>query len=174
MRAAGGGRGCRVAPHRPLPPAPAAAKKANSLRTWKEVNAACVKAGEFKLAQVCGLNIIVSPDHLEELIHYYEEAGHWEELVKLLEQGVGLENAHAGIFTELGVMYSRYRPESLMAHIKVFHARMNASKILRACEAGRHWEESTFRHIATEDFDQAIKASGGALRPPARCALTRA
>ena len=29
----------------------AAAKKANSLRTWKEVNAACVKAGEFKLAQ---------------------------------------------------------------------------------------------------------------------------
>lgn len=29
-----------------------AAKKANSLRTWKEVNLACIDAGEFRLAQV--------------------------------------------------------------------------------------------------------------------------
>jgi len=134
-----------------------AAKKANSIRTWKEVNSACVRAGEFRLAQQCGLNIIVSPDHLEELISYYESAGHWEELIKLLEQGVGLETAHAGIFTELGVMYSRYRPEKLMEHVKVFWSRMNTSKMLRACEAGRHWTEAVFLHIATNDADQAIR-----------------
>lgn len=79
-----------------------AAKKANSIKCWKEVSAACIRAGEFRLAQVAGLSIIVSPDHLEELISFYETAGHWEELIKLLEQGVGLENAHAGVFTELG------------------------------------------------------------------------
>jgi clathrin heavy chain len=134
-----------------------AAKKANSVRTWKEVNAACIKAGEFRLAQQCGLNIIVSPDHLEELISSYEQAGHWEELIKLLEQGVGLEAAHAGIFTELGVMYSRYRPEKLAEHIKVFWSRMNTSKMLRACEAGRHWNEAVFLYVATEDFDQAVR-----------------
>jgi len=81
-----------------------AARKANSIKCWKEVSAACIRAGEFKLAQVAGLSIIVSPDHLEELISFYEQAGHWEELIKLLEQGVSLDNAHAGVFTELGAL----------------------------------------------------------------------
>jgi len=135
-----------------------AAKKANSIRTWKEVNAACVRVGEFQLARVAGLNIIVSPDHLEELMVAYESAGHWDELIKLLEQGVGLETAHAGIFTDLGVMYSRHRPERLMEHIKVFWSRMNHSKMLRACENGRHWPEAVFLHMATNDYDQAVRA----------------
>jgi clathrin heavy chain len=36
-----------------------AARKANSAKTWKEVCFACVDAEEFRLAQICGLNIIV-------------------------------------------------------------------------------------------------------------------
>lgn len=36
-----------------------AARKANSTRTWKEVCFACVEEKEFRLAQLCGLNIIV-------------------------------------------------------------------------------------------------------------------
>ena len=134
-----------------------AAKKANSVRTWKEVNAACVKAGEFKLAQAAGLHIIVSPDHMEDLITSYESAGHWEELIRLLEQGIVLEGAHQGIFTELGVMYSRYRPDALMSHIRANVSRINTSKMLRACEAGRHWPEAVFILTETEDFDGAVK-----------------
>merc|ERR1711871_677020 len=80
-----------------------AAKRANSVRTWKEVNAACVTAGEFQLAEQCGLHIIVSPDHLEELIMAYERVGHSDHLISLLESGLGQENAHQGIFTELGI-----------------------------------------------------------------------
>lgn len=34
------------------------------LRVWKQVNAACVDKKEFRLAQICGLNLIV---HAEEL-----------------------------------------------------------------------------------------------------------
>ena len=45
-----------------------AARKANSTRTWKEVNASCVEHKEFRLAQICALHIIVNPDELEELI----------------------------------------------------------------------------------------------------------
>jgi hypothetical protein len=78
-----------------------------------------VAAGEFRLAQQCGLHIIVSPDHLEELIGNYEKWGHFEELISLLEQGLGLEQAHQGIFTELGILYAKYRPEKLMEHVKV-------------------------------------------------------
>jgi len=29
-------------------------------RVWKQVNAACVDKKEFRLAQICGLNLIVS------------------------------------------------------------------------------------------------------------------
>ena len=36
-----------------------AARKANSAKTWKKVWFACVDAEEFRLAQICGLNIIV-------------------------------------------------------------------------------------------------------------------
>jgi clathrin heavy chain len=36
-----------------------AARKANSSKTWKEVCFACVDSEEFRLAQICGLNIII-------------------------------------------------------------------------------------------------------------------
>lgn len=44
-----------------------AARKANSPTTWKEVCFACVEVSEFKLAQLCGLNIITSADDLNEV-----------------------------------------------------------------------------------------------------------
>ena len=73
-----------------------AATKANSITTWKEVNLACLRAEEFRLANICGLHIIVHPDHLEELIMHYEKAGRSAELMQLMEQGLGLDNAHSG------------------------------------------------------------------------------
>lgn len=134
-----------------------AARKANSVRTWKEVNAACVAAAEFKLAQICGLHIIVSPDHLEELIYHYERHGHWEQLIGLLEQGMGLEQAHPGIFTELGVLYSKYQAEKLMEHCRVYWQRCHVPKLLRACEEGRHWREATFLFVESGDADEAAR-----------------
>mmetsp|Transcript_21715 Transcript_21715/g.40605 ORF Transcript_21715/g.40605 Transcript_21715/m.40605 type:complete len:1699 (-) Transcript_21715:62-5158(-) len=133
-----------------------AARKANSIRTWKEVNAACVQKGEFKLAGICGLHIIVSPDHLEDLIKEYERRGHTEELIGLMEQGLVLDGAHAGVFTELGILYSKYRPESLMEYEKTYSARMNIPKMLRACERARLWEEGCYLMIENQEFDAAV------------------
>lgn len=48
------------------------ARKANSTRTWKEVCFACVDNTEFRLAQMCGLHIVVHADELEDLINYYQ------------------------------------------------------------------------------------------------------
>jgi clathrin heavy chain len=104
-----------------------AAQKANSVSTWKEVNIACVKAKEFRLAAMCGLHIIVHPDHLEELILHYERAGHPDELINLMETGLGAEGAHAGVYTELGILYSKYKPEKLMEHIKIMQNSLSAS-----------------------------------------------
>lgn len=67
---------------------------------------ACVEEEEFRLAQLCGLNIIVNADDLEEVSEFYQRRGHFEELIALMESGIGLERAHMGIFTELGMHIS--------------------------------------------------------------------
>ena len=52
-----------------------AARKANSPRIWKEVCFACVDGSEFRLAQLCGLHIIIAADELEEVSQYYQRGG---------------------------------------------------------------------------------------------------
>ncbi|KAL2558245.1 Clathrin heavy chain 1 [Forsythia ovata] len=132
-----------------------AARKANSSKTWKEVCFACVDAEEFRLAQICGLNIIVQVDDLEEVSEYYQNRGYFNELISLMESGLGLERAHMGIFTELGVLYARYRYEKLMEHIKLFSTRLNIPKLIRACDEQQHWKELTYLYIQYDEFDNA-------------------
>lgn len=50
---------------------------------------ACVNNEEFRLAQMCGLHIVVHADELEELINYYQDRGFFEELIALLEAALG-------------------------------------------------------------------------------------
>ncbi|KAF4363466.1 hypothetical protein F8388_016594 [Cannabis sativa] len=132
-----------------------AARKANSAKTWKEVCFACVDAEEFRLAQICGLNIIIQVDDLEEVSEFYQNRGCFNELISLMESGLGLERAHMGIFTELGVLYARYRPEKLMEHIKLFSTRLNIPKLIRACDEQQHWKELTYLYIQYDEFDNA-------------------
>lgn len=132
-----------------------AARKANSTKVWKEVNLACVDAKEFRLAQICGLNIIIHGDELEELIRNYEERGYFEELVTLLEAGLGLERAHVGMFTELAILYSRYKEEKLMEHLKLFYQRINIPKVIRACQSNQQWTELTFLYVHYDEHDNA-------------------
>ena len=51
---------------------------------------------EFRLAQMCGLHIVVHADELEELINYYQDRGYFEELIQLLEAALGQSTAAAG------------------------------------------------------------------------------
>jgi len=62
-----------------------AAKKADIPKVWKEVCFACVRAREFRTANLCGLKIIIHPDHLEDLIKHYVRFGESNELISLLE-----------------------------------------------------------------------------------------
>eukprot|EP01097_Dermamoeba_algensis_P005601 TRINITY_DN3557_c0_g1_i3.p1 TRINITY_DN3557_c0_g1~~TRINITY_DN3557_c0_g1_i3.p1 ORF type:complete len:1258 (-),score=303.09 TRINITY_DN3557_c0_g1_i3:145-3672(-) len=137
-------------------PAVEAARKANNTRTWKEINVACIDAKEFRLAQICGLNIIIHGDELEELIRNYEARGYFTELISLLESGLGLERAHVGMFTELAILYSKYKPQKLMEHLKLYHSRLNIPKVIRACERNQQWIELTFLQIHYDEFDNAI------------------
>uniref|UniRef100_M4ELN0 Clathrin heavy chain n=1 Tax=Brassica campestris TaxID=3711 RepID=M4ELN0_BRACM len=132
-----------------------AARKASNAKTWKEVCFACVDAEEFRLAQICGLNIIIQVDDLEEVSEFYQNKGFFNELISLMESGLGLERAHMGIFTELGVLYARYRYEKLIEHIKLFSTRLNIPKLIRACDEQQHWQELTYLYIQYAEFDNA-------------------
>lgn len=60
--------------------------------------------------------------------------GYFEELIGLLEAALGLERAHMGMFTELAILYSKYKPARMREHLELFWSRVNIPKVLRAAE----------------------------------------
>ncbi|XP_022902707.1 clathrin heavy chain [Onthophagus taurus] len=134
------------------------ARKANSTRTWKEVCFACVDAEEFRLAQMCGMHIVVHADELQDLINYYQDRGYFEELILLLEAALGLERAHMGMFTELAILYSKYKPGKMREHLELFWSRVNIPKVLRAAEQAHLWAELVFLYDKYEEYDNAVLA----------------
>lgn len=134
-----------------------AATKANNVSTWKAVCFACLRAEEFRLAATCGLEVIKYPDHIDEVVTYYSDLGYFTHVVSLFEQGLGLEDAHVGIFTELGVLYTKHVPDKVMEHCKVFFSKLNVSKVVRACERGRLWKPAVYLYMQDKQHDNAVK-----------------
>lgn len=134
------------------------ARRANSVNVWKQVNEACVAKREFRLAQICGLNLIVHAEELADLVKQYERLGYFEELISLLEAGLGLERAHMGMFTELGLALSKYHPDRVMEHLKLFWSRINIPKMIRGCEDAHLWPELIFLYCHYDEFDNAALA----------------
>jgi clathrin heavy chain len=134
------------------------ARKANSVKVWKQVNEACVDKKEFRLAQICGLNLIVHAEELQALVRQYERNGYFDELISVLEAGLGLERAHMGMFTELGIALSKYHPDRVMEHLKLFWSRINIPKMIRACEEANLWPELVFLYCHYDEWDNAALA----------------
>lgn len=123
-----------------------AAKKADVPKVWKAVCFACVRAKEFRMASLCGQQIIIHPDHLEEVIQHYEKFGYWEELISLLEVGMSLERTHNGIYTDLGILFAKYQPARLLDHIRTYAQKLLIPKLIRACEQYQMWPEAVHLH----------------------------
>ena len=134
------------------------ARKANSVKVWKQVSEACVAKKEFRLAQICGLNLIVHAEELQNLVRQYEDEGYYDELIALLEAGLGLERAHMGMFTELGIALSKYHPDREMEHLKLFWSRINIPKMIKACEEANLWPELIFLYCHYDEWDNAALA----------------
>ncbi|KAI9701356.1 MAG: hypothetical protein M1820_006578 [Bogoriella megaspora] len=134
------------------------ARKANSVKVWKQVNEACVAKKEFRLAQICGLSLVVHAEELADLVKQYEHQGYFDELIALLEAGLGLERAHMGMFTELGIALSKYHPERVMEHLRLFWSRINIPKMIRGCEEAHLWPELVFLYGHYDEWDNAALA----------------
>ena len=42
----------------------------------------------------------------------------------------GLERAHMGIFTELAILYSKFKPQKMREHLELFWSRVNIPKVV--------------------------------------------
>lgn len=131
------------------------ARKANSTKVWKVVHEKCIEKKEFRLAQICGLNLIVDAEELGSLVKRYENSGYFDELISLLENGISLERAHMGLFTELGIALSKFNPERLFEHLKLFWSRSNIPKLIKACEKANLWPELVFLYCHYDEWDNA-------------------
>lgn len=73
----------------------------------------------------------------------------------MLDSGLGNERSHIGMYTELGILYAKYKPEKLMDFIKLNTAKLNIPKLIHACERHYHWEHAVFLYTHYDEFDSA-------------------
>lgn len=60
-----------------------------------------------------------------------------------------------GIFTELGILYAKFKPEKLMEHLKLFGKRLNIPRLIRVCEEQGQWRELVHLYIQYDEYDNA-------------------
>lgn len=133
-----------------------AAKKDGGMRTWKEVNLACVEAKEFALAQTAGLAIIGRADELDEVLSVYETRGHFEEVINLLEAALHSgETTHQPLYTELAGLYSKYKEEKMLDFIKHHYNDMNLGKVIHYATQNEQYKELVFLYVQYKEPDNA-------------------
>lgn len=142
------------------------ARKANNIRVWKEVCESCIKNQEYRLGQICSLNLILNADELEQVCLMYEKLGLFDQLIALLENGVTLERAHMGVFTELSIAYAKYKEEKLADHLKKYYSKINLPKIIRCVENNCLWNELMHCHVYYEEYDLAANVM---MKHPVEC-----
>jgi clathrin heavy chain len=66
---------------------------------------------------------------------------------------MSLERTHNGIYTDLGILYAKYQPRSLMDFIRTYSSKLLIPKLIRACEQHQMWPECVFLHSSYEQQD---------------------
>merc|ERR1711972_976160 len=105
------------------------ARKANSTRTWKEVCFACVDNAEFRLAQMCGLHIVVHADKLKEHLELFWSRVNIPKVLRAAEQ--------AHLWSGLVVLYDKYEE-----YDNAITPMMSPAPVA--------WKESQFKDIITK------------------------
>ncbi|KAH9582085.1 hypothetical protein LSM04_004601 [Trypanosoma melophagium] len=129
-----------------------AAQKAQSRKTWTAVNIACLDANEIKLANICAVPLVLQAELMQDVVDRYEERGLWEELLTVLKTASVTPGAHMGIFTVMGVLLAKYKPEKLLEHVNMYSKKINTHKMIAACEQYHHWLVLRVLHVNNEDW----------------------
>jgi clathrin heavy chain len=62
------------------------------------------------------------------------------------------------MFTELGIALTKYHPDRVFEHVKIFWTRLNMPKMIAACSEAHLWPELVFLYHHYEEFDNAVLA----------------
>lgn len=62
------------------------------------------------------------------------------------------------MFTELGIALTKYHPDRVMEHLRIFWGRINIPKAIRACEEAHLWPELVFLYAHYDEYDNAALA----------------
>lgn len=143
-----------------------AAEKAQSVRTWKDVMVACIEAKELPLAQICAVHLVLVPEELAFTARLYEKGGLIDEAINVMKVAMSNNNAHKALFTELASFYARYKPDSLLEHIRLYSKKLNSHAVMNVCKHYHHWMPLRVLHIANEDW---LGASQVMMEHPADC-----
>jgi len=133
------------------------ARRANRLPVWRTVCFGCVRAREFRLAKTCGLPLVVEPAELGDVVSFYEKRGHFYEVIELLDAGLTHEKAHTGLFTELGVLYTKYREELVGDFAKMWWKRVHVPRLVAACEQAYLWNTASYLYFQYGEYDNAAR-----------------
>lgn len=63
----------------------------------------------------------------------------FEELIEFLETALGLERAHIGMFTELAILYSKYKSGKMREHLELFWSRVDIPQVVHAAQSAQMW-----------------------------------
>ncbi|KAL7986813.1 hypothetical protein Chor_013096 [Crotalus horridus] len=121
----------------------------NNVSNFARLASTLVHLGEYQVA-------VDSARKANSTRTWKEGRGYFEELIGLLEAALGLERAHMGMFTELAILYSKYKPQKMREHLELFWSRVNIPKVLRAAEHAHLWGELVFLYDKYEEYDNAI------------------
>ena len=60
-----------------------------------------------------------------------------------------------GMFTELGIALTKYHPERVMEHLRLFWSRINIPKMIKATEDAHLWPELIVLYVHYDEFDNS-------------------
>ena len=135
-----------------------AAQHAQNTKTWKEVHVACLAAGEDKLAELAATSIVGVAEELRGMVDLYTSIGKAEQIMNVLRGTLGSQSAPMALYTELGMLYAKHKPDKLLEHVKMYPKKINTHKMIHACREYHHWLVLRVLHVNNEDWLAAAQS----------------
>ncbi|CAL6082010.1 Clathrin_heavy chain [Hexamita inflata] len=146
-----------------------AARRADEVPIWRQVNAACLLANQIQLAKTAGLYLIVLPDELPLISKFYQENVRIVELIELLESGIehpqakAYTNKEQNLFTHLALLYAKFmwlvdQPGSLRLSrfLKSNSDKVSIPLCIQECRKNLLWNEVVYMYVLSNENDQAV------------------
>lgn len=88
-----------------------------------------------------------------DAIDYYQDRGHFQGIIDLLEHALTVDKAHMAMFTELWVLRTKYQSKQMIDNRKMCWQHCNILRLVRACDAAMLYAEIVYVPTKYNEFD---------------------